>query len=629
MSLITLKSIELSFGNPSLLNDISFSIDTNERICLVGRNGAGKTSLLKIIEGNLLPDSGEVILKSGLRITRLEQEVPKNLNGNIFDVVSQGLGDIGSLTNDYQKAIKKLELNQSHEEYIQLEKTQQKLESLGGWTTKQRVEKILSRLKLNFTADFSSLSGGIKKRVLLARALVLEPDILLLDEPTNHLDIDSIEWLEQFLKTNKASMVFITHDRSFLKSLATKIIEIDRGTLFIYEGNYDGYIASRDKRWGDEQTHLTLFNKKLAQEEIWIRQGIKARRTRNEGRVRDLVKLRREYQDKRNHQGKVKMVISDADKSGKIIVEVENLGVNLSGKILFKNFSCVIQRGDKIGIIGANGVGKTTLIKVLLGQIKPNNGSIRIGTRLEIAYFDQLRNSLNENLTVLDNLSDGREFIQIGNSKKHVMSYLQDFLFTPERARTPIKALSGGEKNRLLLAKLFTKKTNVLVLDEPTNDLDIETLELLEEKLQSYQGTLLLVSHDRSFLNAVVTCCFVFESSGLNHYIGGYDDWLRQKPKEINIDKDVHLTKKNKSNTSNKKLSYNEKRLLEMLPDKISKIEERQNQLNNELANPTLYKENPERVKSIQKKMVTLNVELSSAFEEWEALENKLTESKD
>jgi ATP-binding cassette subfamily F protein uup len=627
MSLITLNSIELSFGNPSLLDDVSFSINTNERICLVGRNGAGKSSLLKIIQGDLIPDSGEVVLKSGLRVARLEQEVPKNLTGNIFNVVAQGLGKVGDLLNEYQKAIKNLETNQSQNSYIELEKAQQKLENSGCWNIEQRVEKILSKLKLDFTSDFSLLSGGLQRRVLLARSLVLEPDVLLLDEPTNHLDIDSIEWLEEFLKTYQASLVFITHDRTFLKSLATKIIEIDRGSLFIYEGDYNGYISSRDKRWNDEQTQSALFDKKLAREEIWIRQGIKARRTRNEGRVRDLKKLRQDYKNRRNHQGEVNIVISDIKKSGKIVIETENLSVSLGNISLFKNFSCVIERGDKIGIIGANGVGKTTLIKSLLGEIKPINGSVTIGTKLEIAYFDQLRNALDENLSVLDNLSDAGEFVGFGNAKKHVISYLQDFLFTPERIRTPVSALSGGEKNRLLLAKLFTQKANVLVMDEPTNDLDVETLELLEEKLQSFNGTLLLVSHDRSFLNEVITGCFVFESSGLNQYIGGYDDWLKQKPKENIKTNQTKQIKKNIVNknihTNNNKLSYKDQRTLELLPDKISKIEDQQTKLNKELMNPILYKEDPEKAQNIQKKIVELDTELNNSYEEWALLENK------
>ncbi len=627
MSLISIKSIELSFGQPSLLKNISFSIGSNERICLVGRNGAGKTTLLKIIHGDLLPDSGEVIFRSGLKIARLEQDVPKNLKGSVFDVVSQGLGRVGSLISDYKKAIKNLEINQCQNSYIELEKAQQNLESSGGWNTEQRVEKILSKLKINFNSDFSSLSGGLKKRVLLARSLVLEPDVLLLDEPTNHLDIDSIAWLENFLKSYRASIVFITHDRTFLKAIATKIIEIDRGNLYFYDGNYNRYVNLRDKRWNDEQTQSALYKKKLDQEEIWIRQGIKARRTRNEGRVKDLKKLREDFKNRRSRQGKVKMLISDVEKSGKIVLETKNLSLTLGSKILFKDFSCIIERGDKIGILGANGVGKTSLINTLLGHINPSKGSIKIGTHLEIAYFDQLRNSLDENLSVLDNLSNGKEFVEFNNSKKHVISYMQDFLFTPERIRTPINVLSGGEKNRLLLAKLFTQKANVLVMDEPTNDLDVDTLELLEEKLQSYQGTLLVVSHDRSFLNAVVTACFVFEPSGLNQYIGGYDDWLRQKPIEDEELEKKYLTKKTPTikniTIQNSKLSYKEKKALEMLPERISKMEAEQAQLNIELSNPILYKENPSKVQIIKKEILELNIELDKAFEEWEFLVKK------
>lgn len=628
MSLLTLNSVELSFGGPKLLQNINFSIESNERVCLVGRNGAGKTSLLKIIEGSLLPDSGEVILQKGLKVTRLEQEVPNNLSGSVFQVVSDGLGKVGNLINEYQVAIKNLEVVQSENNYILLEKAQQNLENSDGWNIEQKVEKILSKLKLNYDSDFSSLSGGIKRRVLLARALVLEPDVLLLDEPTNHLDIDSIEWLEDFLKSYQTTLIFITHDRTFLKSIATKIIEIDRGSIFIYNGDYDGYIIFRDKRWSDEKTQSALFDKRLAQEEVWIRQGIKARRTRNEGRVRDLKKLREEYQNRRNQQGKVNLIISSIEKSGKIVVEAEDLGLTMKGKSLFRGFSSIIERGDKIGIMGSNGVGKTSLIRVLLGEIKATTGSVSIGTKLEIAYFDQLRNSLKEDLSVLDNLADGREFVEISGSKKHVISYLQDFLFAPERIRTPVKALSGGEKNRLLLAKLFAKKANVLVMDEPTNDLDVETLELLEDKLQTYTGTLLLVSHDRSFLNEVITRSFVFEMSGLNEYIGGYDDWLRQKPKvkivekKINPINPINHAETNKNKKSNK-LSFNEKRTLEILPDEISKIEKELVELNNELMDPNLYSVNSNRAKLIQKRTSELNVSLNKALASWEFLENK------
>ena len=631
MSLISLKSIELNYGNPSLLNDITLSIDANERICLLGRNGAGKSSLLKIIQGDLLPDSGEVIVKNGIQISRLEQEVPNDLNGTIYSIVFQGLDKLGMLINEHKKAIQNLEKNQSGDTYKKLEKVQQKLDSIGGWNIEQKVLKILSRLNLNFNSEFSSLSGGIKRRVLLARSLVLEPDVLLLDEPTNHLDIDSIEWLEEFLKTYNASLVFITHDRTFLKSLATKIIEIDRGSVFIYEGDYKNYLLSRDKRWNDEKTESELFNKKLEKEEIWIRQGIKARRTRNEGRVRELKKLRQKYKARRTHQGTVNIALSEVKKSGKIVIESNNVSVTIGEKCLFKDFSCVIERGDKIGIIGSNGVGKTSLIKVLLGQINPSKGHITIGTRLQIAYFDQLRNTLNENLTVLDNLSDGREFVEVQNSKKHVIGYLQDFLFSPERIRTPVSALSGGEKSRLLLAKLFAQKANVLVMDEPTNDLDVETLELLEERLQSFKGTLILVSHDRYFLNQVITRCFVFEESGLNHYIGGYDDWIIQRLDENKKTKRINQSTKNTFNVKKiqvrTKLSYNEKRILESLPDKISKIEKEVSDLNNKLSDPIFYKKNLEKVKLTKKKLIQLNIELDKAYAEWELLESKMNKN--
>lgn len=554
MALLSLKSITVSYGGPNLLDNVDFQLDKGERVCLVGRNGAGKSTLMKLIAGDIKADSGE-ILDQGLTIARLEQEVPVGTDGTVFDVVATGLGDIAPLLIAYHQVIHELETDSSEVVLARLEKAQQALEAADGWSVEQRVEAVISRLSLNPDSAFSALSGGMKRRVLLAKALVTEPDILLLDEPTNHLDIASITWLEDFLKSYGGTLLFITHDRAFLQSLATRIVQLDRGVLTSFPGNYQHYLKRREQLLAEEEQQNALFDKKLAQEEAWIRQGIKARRTRNEGRVRALQQLRRERSQRREKQGNVKMALQEAQRSGKLVLEAESVSQSYDGKRLFEDFTTLVQRGDRIGIIGPNGCGKSTLLSILLGKAQPQSGEVKLGTNLEVAYFDQLRGQLDEESTVVDNVGQGSDHVEVNGSRKHIMGYLQDFLFTPQRARTPVKALSGGERNRLLLAKLFTQPANLLVMDEPTNDLDAETLDLLEDVLMNYQGTLLLVSHDRTFINNVVTTTIVFDGDGqLREYVGGYDDWLAQRnqDKQRAEQKSAKQTQKNSECVENK-----------------------------------------------------------------------------
>jgi ATP-binding cassette subfamily F protein uup len=629
MALLSLKQITVSFGGPNLLDKVDFQLDRGERVCLVGRNGAGKSTLMKLIDGQIKQDSGEM-LSQGLKIARLEQEVPAGTDGTIFDVVAQGLGDIAPLLIEYHQVLHELETDSSEAVLAKLEKAQHKLEAQDGWSVEQRVEAVISRLSLNPDMQFSALSGGMKRRVLLAQALVTEPDILLLDEPTNHLDIASITWLEEFLKSYSGTLLFITHDRTFLQALATRIVQLDRGQLTSFPGDYESYLKRREELLAEEEQQNALFDKKLAQEEIWIRQGIKARRTRNEGRVRALQQLRRERSQRREKQGNVKMQLQEAARSGKLVLEAENISQSYEGRSLFKGFNTVIQRGDRIGVIGPNGCGKSTLLSILLGRAKPESGDVKLGTNLEVAYFDQLRSQLDEELSVAENVGQGSDHVDIGDSRKHIMGYLQDFLFTPQRARTPVKALSGGERNRLLLAKLFTQPANLLVLDEPTNDLDAETLDLLEDLLMNYQGTLLLVSHDRSFLNNVSTSTIVFDDDGeVREYVGGYDDWLHQREQDKQaiaakqkatvkpVPKKAEPTKKKST------LTYQEQLDLEALPKQIEQLETKQTELHEEISKPEFYQQAAELVAKTQDQLATLEAELEQAYERWEILEEK------
>jgi ATP-binding cassette subfamily F protein uup len=629
MPIINLRNIQLSYGGPLLLDHLDLSIEPGERISLIGRNGEGKSTLMKLIAGEVKADDGEREVQQGAVIRRLTQDVPTDTEGSVFEVVASGLGDLGRIVQQYHELSHQLAVSGDESLLDRLARAQQELEAVDGWKTEQRVETTISKLSLDPDVDFASLSGGLKRRVLLARALVQEPDLLLLDEPTNHLDIESIDWLEEFLLNYKGTLLFVTHDRAFLRRLATRIIELDRGQLTSWPGDYDNYLRRKDEQLNAEEKANARFDKKLAQEEVWIRQGIKARRTRNEGRVRALKAMRDKLKQRRSRQGKVSMTLQEAERSGKLVAEAEHLNYAWAEKPIVRDFSTTILRGDRIGIIGPNGVGKTTLIKLLLGQLEPDSGSLKEGHRLEVAYFDQLRAVLDENKTVADNVADGHEKVEINGTSKHIISYLQDFLFTPDRTRQPVRSLSGGERNRLLLARLFARPSNVLVMDEPTNDLDIETLELLEELLMEYQGTLLLVSHDRAFINNVVTSTLVFEDDGLIHeYVGDYDDWLRQRPEKITSlqakPKAVAARKAEKPrNSKPQKLSYKDQRELDQLPKKIESLENELNALQEQMAHPDFYQQDGTQIAEAQTRLAELETELAECFERWEILEDQ------
>ena len=626
MSLVTLQDIYLSYGQPPLIDHINFSIERGERVCLIGRNGAGKSTLLKILTGQINADDGVVKYATGVRIAQLEQAVPDNTQGSVFDVIAQGLGAEGELVQRYHRLTSDLANNPTPQTMIDLEACQAELDRVDGWDINRRVEAIITQMGLNADRDIGDLSGGYKRRVLLARALVCDPHLLVLDEPTNHLDIEAIQWLEQFLLKWEGALLFISHDRQFMDNLATRFIEIDRGKLTEFNCNYGTYLKRKQAMLETEDRHNALFDKRLSQEEAWIREGIKARRTRNEGRVRALAAMRVEYAERRKRQGKANISIQQAEKSGKIVMEAVDVNFGFSQDStqsqLIKNFSCLIQRGDKIGLIGGNGVGKTTLIKLLLGELPPETGKITIGTNLNIAYFDQYRSTLNEEKSVQDNVSGGRDMLDLGGKSRHVVSYLRDFLFAPERCRQPVKALSGGERNRLLLAKLFLQPSNMLVLDEPTNDLDIDTLDLLEELLINFQGTVILVSHDRAFINNVVTSTLAFEGNGaINHYVGGYNDWLRQRNRPQKSAKKAQKAQP-KNKPSAQKLSYKDQRELDSLPDRIELLESEITQLNDKICQPDFYKGERSEVEKIEKTLAALQQQLADCYKRWEILEN-------
>ncbi|MGD8309789.1 MAG: ATP-binding cassette domain-containing protein, partial [Chromatiales bacterium] len=530
MPQLSLRDLRLAYGGPELLDGADLVIEPGERICLLGRNGTGKSTLLRLIAGEIAPDDGERIAASGLRISRLAQEVPEGEPGRIFDVVARGLGEPGELVRRYHEVARAVAADPGEVNISALAAVQHELEAAGGWSTEQRVEAVLSKLGLDPDAELERLSGGLKRRVMLARALVSGPDLLLLDEPTNHLDIDSIAWLEEFLLGYAGTLVFITHDRSFLRRLATRIVELDRGRLLSYPGDYDSYLRRREEALETEAREHALFDKRLAREEAWIRQGIKARRTRNQGRVRALQAMREERGRRREPGGQARLQVQAGESSGRLVVETGHLSYAWEGRPIVRDLSTTILRGDKIGVIGPNGCGKTTLLRLLLGDLPPDSGRVRLGTRLEVAYFDQMRAQLDPDKSVQDNVAGGRERIEVDGKPRHVISYLQDFLFAPDRVRQPAGSLSGGERNRLLLARLFARPANVLVLDEPTNDLDVETLELLEALVVDFPGTVLLVSHDRTFIDNAVTGVLAFEGEGVvREYVGGYGDWLRQR----------------------------------------------------------------------------------------------------
>ncbi|MBU1406221.1 MAG: ATP-binding cassette domain-containing protein [Proteobacteria bacterium] len=626
MATITLKDIGLSFGGLPLLNGIDLQIEPGERVCLVGRNGEGKSSLMKILAGEIEPDRGEITRQKGLRVARLTQEVPAGTTGTVYEVVAAGLGEMFALLARYHAVSHLLQTDHSEAVLADLEEAQHALDAAHGWQAQQRVETVLSRLELPPDQEFTSLSGGLKRRVLLARALVSEPDLLLLDEPTNHLDIEAINWLEEFLLNFSSTLLFVTHDRMLLQKIATRIVELDRGRLTSWPGNFATYLQRKQDALDAEASQSHKFDKKLAQEEAWIRQGIKARRTRNEGRVRALIALRQERSERRNQAGKARIQMQDAERSGKLVASLKDVSFCYDGAPIIKGLTATIMRGDKVGIIGPNGAGKSTLLKLILGQLAPTEGSISLGTRIESCYFDQNREQLDPEKTVAENVTDGGDTVLVGGQPRHIISYLQDFLFAPDRTRSPVRVLSGGEKNRLLLAKLFTQPFNVLVMDEPTNDLDVETLELLEELLLDYQGTLLLVSHDRAFLNNVVTSTLVFEGEGrVEEYAGGYDDWLVQRaPTPAPAAKPEKGEKKETvppKKAAAKKLSYKEERELEALPQRLEEMEAKLEELHQQLGDPTLYQKDPSAIPQIQKQLEALEQELKKAYARWEALE--------
>ena len=622
MPLITLQDVFLSYGQPPLIDHINLTIEPGERVCLIGRNGAGKSTLLKIIDGQIIADEGSIKRASGVKVAQLEQSVPQNTQGSVFDVIAEGLGKEGKLVQQFHHLTQQLTHDSSPKIFSQLEECQAELERINGWDINQRVESIITKMELDPDVDIQSLSGGYKRRVLLARALVSNPDLLLLDEPTNHLDIEAIQWVEQFLLKWEGSLLFISHDRRFMDNLANRFIEIDRGKLAEYNCNYSTYLTRKEENLEVEDRQNALFDKRLSQEEIWIRQGIKARRTRNEGRVRSLEAMRKEFSERRKRLGTAKMDIHQAEKSGKIVAEANDISFAFGSDTVVRNFSTLIQRGDKVGLIGRNGVGKTTLIKLLLGELTPQTGTIKTGTNLSVAYFDQYRSALDEEKSVQDNVSGGRDMLEIGGKSRHVISYLQDFLFAPDRCRQPVKALSGGERNRLLLAKLFTAPSNILVLDEPTNDLDIDTLDLLEELLIDYKGTIILVSHDRAFLNNVVTSSLVFEGKGvINQYVGGYDDWLRQRKNETSSNPEALKKGKARTTLSANKLSYKDQRELDSLPKIIEGLEIQISEISIKMSDANFYTSNRTLITETEKQLTECQTQLSRCYERWELLE--------
>lgn len=593
MALIQFHELTIGFRGPSLLDGVSCQLEAGDRIGLLGRNGSGKTTLMRMINGDVSPDAGQCIVAPQTKVSFLPQDVPGQLKGSIADVVRQGL-------------------------------PAELLDETHAWQADQQVQQLLSKMDLEPTTEVQALSSGKKRRVLLAQTLISKPDVLLLDEPTNHLDIDAISWLEDFLLRWPKTLIFVTHDRAFLRKLATRILEIDRGRLFDWSCDYDTFLARKEAALAAEEKQNALFDKRLAQEEAWIRQGIKARRTRNEGRVRALKRMREQRSQRRDATSKVQMQIQEADRSGQLVAEVKDVSFAYGETSVVKDFSTAIMRGDKVGIIGPNGAGKTTLLKLLLGELLPQTGHVRLGTNLEIAYFDQLRAQLDDGATVQENIGGGADFITLNGQQKHVIGYLQDFLFTPERARTKVQFLSGGERHRVLLAKLFTKPANVLVLDEPTNDLDTETLELLEALLVQFSGTLLMVSHDRAFLNNVVTSTIVFEPTGVREYVGGYDDWLRQYSKPVAKSQEVVRERKKEAELASetkRRFGYKEKRELEMLPAQIEELEAAAAEHHQVMAAAEFYKQPSEVIAARQAELKEIEQQLAAAYQRWEELE--------
>ncbi|NWK73462.1 ATP-binding cassette domain-containing protein [Acinetobacter sp. SwsAc6] len=629
MAYITLRDVQLAFGGPALLDGANFNLERGERVCLIGRNGEGKSTLLKLIEGSLLPDHGEIALQNGITISMLTQDVPMS-SGKVADIVAEGAGEAAAILKAYHEASESCVLGDM-DACERMGELQHQMDLHDGWSLETKVNAILSKMGLDPEADLSDLSGGRKRRVLLARALLTQPDVLLLDEPTNHLDVESIEWLEKFLlDQNNLTLLFISHDRAFVDSLATRIVELDRGILRSYEGNYSRYLDLKAQQMEAEEKQNALFDKRLAEEEVWIRQGIKARRTRNEGRVRALKELREQSKARRSQQGKVTMATQEASRSGKVVFEIDNLSVRFGDNApIIKDFSALVLRGDRIGLVGDNGVGKTTLIKAILGE-QEHTGVVKTGTQLEVAYFDQLRNALDLEKSVKDNVSEGSDHVDVNGSRRHIYSYLQDFLFFPERARTPVKALSGGERNRILLAKLLLKPSNLIVMDEPTNDLDMVTLELLEEMLGNYKGTLLLISHDRAFMDNVVTSTWVFDGKGtIDEYVGGYQDYLEQRPDQTVVDQKSAVKKAvakaeaaATAPAKKVKLSYKDQRALDQLPAEIEALEQEQAQLSEKLADGSWFMKDADAATQASQRLAEIDDLMLEKMERLEELEN-------
>jgi ATP-binding cassette subfamily F protein uup len=639
MALVVLDHLSLAFGHLPLLDEVSLQLEPGERVSLIGRNGTGKSMLLQVIAGEQAPDRGSIWKQPGLRISRLVQDVPLSADRPVFDVVAEGLGDVSAMVSAYHHAAMQVAAGASPDLLEKLGRLQHELEQHDGWRLEQRVEMMVERLRLPSETIVDTLSGGWRRRTLLARALVAEPDLLLLDEPTNHLDIEAITWLETFLADYPGTVLFVTHDRAFLQRLATRIIELDRGRLTSWPGNYQTFLRKKEEWLANEAIEQEKFDKHLAQEEAWLRQGVKARRTRNEGRVRALEAMREERAARRAVPGVARLQVEIADPSGRLVFEADHVTKSFGKTNVIRDFSVRVMRGDRIGLIGPNGSGKTTLMRLLMGEIEPDTGTIRIGANVQVAYYDQQREQLDPERSVFDTIGDGNDTVMVNGRPRHVNGYLRDFLFPPERSRAPVKSLSGGERNRLLLARLFTRPANVLILDEPTNDLDIETLELLEAQLADFPGTLLLVSHDRMFLDNAVTSTLVFEGEGhIQEYVGGYEDWLRQRTAEPNdqtptagrqdpgrahLDTKAAAPAKEEPSAARKKLSYREQRQLEQLPTQIDKLEQEQKALNAAFSDPEFYRAQSEAIRSKLSRFEEVQKELMDAYALWNDLDSR------